>query len=136
MTPRQRILATLHGEHADSLPFFHLWRHSQVGWAERECRNRGMGMCWARPPYVKRMHGVDVTVIRDASAGIVTQRHIYHTPVGSIYLDEKRERGVGEWHGQRSWRDVSPWQVSRLIKGPDDYEVLKYVVDHTDRSTA
>jgi len=131
MTPRERILATLYGDRADRLPFFHWWRHSQIGWAERECRNRGMGMCWLRPCHIMTMENVDRTEAQDTSTGRVVQRRIYHTPVGSIYLDEKREPGVEEWHGLRSWRDVSPWQIDRLIKKPEDYEVLKYMIEHT-----
>jgi hypothetical protein len=57
---------------------------------------------------------------------------IYSTPLGSVYQEEKREPGVGQWHGRRSWRDVTPWQTSRLIKGVDDYEVVQYMVEHTE----
>lgn len=77
------------------------------------------------------MENVDRTEAQDTSTGMVVQRRIYHTPVGSIYLDEKREPGVEEWHGLRSWRDISPWQIDRLIKKPEDYEALKYMIDHT-----
>jgi len=52
--------------------------------------------------------------------------------VGSIYLDEKRGPGIEEWHGGRSWRDVIPWQIARLVKEPEDYDVLKYMVEHTE----
>jgi hypothetical protein len=132
MTAREKILATLHGDRAEKLPFFHWWRHSQIGKAERECRNRGMGMCWSRPSHIMTMHNVDRTERQDVSTGVVVQRRIYRTPVGTIYLDEKRERGVEQWHALRSWRDVSPWQIHRLIKEPQDYDVLKYMVEHTE----
>jgi len=132
MTSRERILATLNGECADKLPFFHWWRHSQIGWAERESRNRGMGMCWSRPSHIKMMHNVEVTQIQDVSKLESVHRRIYKTPVGSIYIDEKRDPGVGQWKGQRSWRDVSPWKIERLIKKPEDYDVLKYMVEHTE----
>ncbi len=59
MTRRERIMTATHKKRADKLPFYHYWRHSQVGWAERECRNRGMGMNWQRPSYVMKMHGID-----------------------------------------------------------------------------
>ena len=52
MTRRERIMAATRKQRADKLPFFHYWRHSQWGWAERECRNRGMGLNMERPPYV------------------------------------------------------------------------------------
>ncbi len=132
MTPRERVMAATHKERADRLPFFHYWRHSQVGWAERECRNRGMGISWTRPPYTVKMHGVDMSETQAVSSGRVLVRRTYSTPVGSVYLDERREPGVGQWHASRSWRDVTPWQTSRLIKGPEDYEVVKYMVEHTE----
>jgi len=132
MTLRERILATLHGECADRLPFFHRWLNCQIGWVERECRNRGMGLAWVRPSHIMTMHNVDVTVIQNASTGMVVQRRIYHTPVGSIYLDEKREPGVGQWRKLQSWRGVTPWQIDRLIKKVEDYDILKYIVEHTE----
>ena len=132
MTRRERIMAASQQKRADRLPFFHYWRHSQIGWAERECRDRGMGMCWVRPCYVEKMHGVEVTEQRAASSGRRLIRRTYSTPVGTVYIEERRERGVGQWHGQRSWGDVSPWQTSRLIKGPEDYAVVKYMVEHTE----
>jgi hypothetical protein len=120
-------------ERADKLPFFHYWRHCQVGWAERECRNRGMGINWVRPPYAAKMHGVEI-IERQAvvPGGETLIRRTYSTPVGSVYLDEKREPGVGQWHANRSWRDISPWQTARLIKRPEDYPVVKYMVENTE----
>jgi len=131
MTRRERILAASREVRSDRLPFFHYWRHSQIGWAERACRNRGMGMCWTRPCYVQRMHGVEVTEQRCA-AGSSLVRRTYTTPLGSVWVEEKREPGVGQWHAQRSWRDVSPWQIARMIKGPEDYAVVKYMVENTE----
>ena len=52
--------------------------------------------------------------------------------MGTISQVEKREPGVGQWHGIRSWRDVTPWQTERAIKGPDDYKVLKYMYDNLE----
>ena len=132
MSRRDRIMAASRGSMPDQLPFFHFWRHSQIGWAERECRNRGMGMSWVRPSYVEVLHDVDVTERRASTPHGVIARRTYSTPLGSVYQDERREPGVGQWHAQRSWRDVSPWQTSRLIKGPKDYAVVKFMVEHTE----
>jgi len=132
MTRRERIMAASRKGHADRLPFLHCWRHSQIGLAERECRNRGMGISWARPCYFQKMHNVECTEKQDTSTGTVEVRRTYSTPVGSVYLDEKREPGVGQWHAQRSWKDVQPWAKSRLLKQPEDYEVVKYMVDNTE----
>ena len=132
MTPRERILAASLKKRADRLPFFHYWRHSQVGWTERECRNRGMGMCWTRPCYVERMHGVEITETQSTSSSQTVVRRTYSTPVGSVWLEERLEPGTGQWHGRRSWRDVSPWQTARLIKEPEDYAIVKYMVENTE----
>ena len=132
MTRRERIMAVSRGERADRLPFFHYWRHSQIGWAERECRNRGMGMCWCRPCYVEKLHGVEVTDKQVPVPGGAGVRRTYSTPLGSVSLLERREPGVGQWHAQRSWRDVTPWQLERLIKTPEDYPVVQYIVEHTE----
>jgi len=132
MTRRERILKATRGERVDRLPFFHYWRHSQFGWAERECRNRGMGLNWDRPPYVVRLHGVEVTERRAIVDGLPHFRRTYATPVGSVYEDERREPGVGLWHSGRSWKSVTPWVTSRMIKEPEDYAVVKYIVEHTE----
>jgi hypothetical protein len=129
MTRRERLMAASTGQRADKLPFFHYWRHSQVGWAERECRNRGMGMNWLRPCYVETVHGLEVSEKADRGGG---WRRIYTTPVGSVSSVERREPGTGQWHGSRSWKDISPWTTERLIKGPEDYRVMKWMVEHTE----
>ena len=132
MTRRGRIMAATRKEQADKLPFFHYWRHSQIGWAERQCRNRGMGMNWMRPPFTVKHHGIEIQETQAVISGEVTIRRTYSTPVGQVYEDEKRDPGVGQWHANRSWNDVLPWQTERLIKKPEDYEVLKYIVTHTE----
>lgn len=132
MTRRERIMAATRKQRADRLPFFHYWRHCQTGWAERECRNRGMGMNWVRPPYIEKLHGVEVTERRAIVSGRPIIRRTFSTPVGSVYEDEYREPGVGQWHANRSWRGSVPWITERLIKTPEDYKVVKYVVEHTE----
>jgi len=130
MTRRERLLAASTGKRADRLPFFHYWRHSQVGWAERECRNRGMGMNWMRPCYTETVSGVEVSEGPDR--GGKGWRRVYSTPVGIVSMVERREPGTGQWHGSRSWKDISPWTTERLIKGPEDYRVMKWMVEHTE----
>ena len=132
MTRRERIMAASRRQPADRLPYFHYWRHSQTGWAEREARDRGMGMCWVRPCYVEKLHGVEITDQYTTLAGRGVVRRVYATPVGTVTSAEVREPGTGQWHGNRSWKDVTPWQVERLIKGPEDYAVVKYMVERTE----
>ncbi len=132
MSRLDRIVAASHGQATDKLPFFHYWRHSQIGWAERECRNRGMGMCWARPCWVEKMHGVEITEKRTLVKGQSGVERRYDTPVGTVSTVEIHDPGTGQWHAQRSWRDVSPWQTERLIKEPEDYRIVQYIVENTE----
>ena len=94
MTRRERILKATRGERVDRLPFFHDWRHSQCDYAERDWRSRGMGINWDRPPYVTRLHGVDITEHRAIVDGQPLFRRTYTTPIGSLYEEERREAGV------------------------------------------
>lgn len=132
MTRRERLLAVSKRQATDRLPFFHNWRHTQTGWAERECRNRGMALSWARPPYVVKMNGVEVVEEQKSVSGEKLFRRTYKTPVGAVSEVEKRYPGTGLWHGQRSWKDVTPWKTEHLIKGPEDYAVVKYIVQNTE----
>lgn len=104
----------------------------QIGWAERECRNRGMGLAWLRPPHIERLHGVEVTERRVVISGVPVVRRTFTTPVGSVYEDERREPGTGQWRAMRSWLGNQAWTTERLIKTPDDYQVMKYIVEHTE----
>jgi uroporphyrinogen-III decarboxylase len=131
MTYRQRILATFRGERADKIPFFHLWRRLQTGEAEREARDKSMGVWWQRPCYTESMPHVDIVERRGPSSGLGTTLVEYHTPVGTVTERLKKEPGVGEWKAQRSWRDITPWAVERRIKRPEDYEVVKFMVEDT-----
>ncbi|MFQ6074761.1 MAG: hypothetical protein ACE5Z5_01320 [Candidatus Bathyarchaeia archaeon] len=131
MSYRERILTTLRGERADRLPFFHYWRHSQRGRVWREVRNRGMGLGWSRPSYTSSMPHVEIVERRDTSTGEATHFIEYHTPVGVVTERVKQEAGTGQWHAQRSWRDVSPWVVDRKIRSPEDYDVVRFMVEDT-----
>jgi len=125
-------MAATRKKRADKLPFLHWWQFNQTGWTERACRNKGMGIIWHRPCYVETMHGVEVSEKQVVSTGQVTIRRTYSTPVGSVYLDERREAGAGQSIKMQSWKGVIPWQTDRLIKGPEDYEVVKYMVENTE----
>jgi hypothetical protein len=133
MTYRERMMAAARCEPTDRLPYLHWWRHKQTGRAERECRNRGMGVCWLRPPYFERLHDVKVTEQKAVNAeGQTLVRRTFETPIGSVYEDETCEPGTGFWLTTRSWKGILPWQTSRRIKGPEDYEVAKFIAEHTE----
>lgn len=133
MTPRERMLASARRERADRLPYLHWWRHKQTGQVERDCRNRGMGIAWLRPPYFERLHDVRVTEERAVSAdGQTVIRRTFSTPVGSVYEDETCGPGTGQWLTNRSWTGIVPWLTSRRIKEPEDYPVAKFIAEHTE----
>jgi len=77
------------------------------------------------------MPHVDIVERRGPSSGLGTTLVEYHTPVGTVAERLKKEPGVGEWKAQRSWRDVTPWAVERQIKRPEDYDVVKFMVEDT-----
>ena len=131
MTRAEGIGAASRRQGTGRVPFFHYWRHSQIGWAERQCRNAGMGMCWTRPCATETVHGVEVVERRVERRGQTLWETTYSTPVGEASVVELREPGVGQWHGNRSWRDVTPWHVERLIKEPEDYAVVQWMVEHS-----
>ena len=86
-----------------------------------------------RPAYVEKLHGVEISERRvPAAPGFSAVQRTYTTPVGSVWLEEWREPGVGEWHAQRSWRGQTPHLKERLIKGPEDYAVVQWMVEHTE----
>jgi hypothetical protein len=91
-----------------------------------------MGLAWTRPCYGVKMNQVVVTEEKDPrrEGGVI--RITYHTPKGSVYMDEKREPGTFQWHADRSWKDVTPWALKRLIREPQDYEVMKFIVENTE----
>ncbi len=132
MSRRELIEASARGERPDQLPFFHYWRHCQDGWAEREARNRGMGLIWDRKPYVEILHDVAVREEHLRIDGVPTIRRTFTTPIGSIYEDERREAGTYQWKLDRSYLDQTPWLSSRRVKEPEDYKVLQFIAEHTE----
>jgi hypothetical protein len=91
-----------------------------------------MGLNMLRPPYVEKLHGVEVTETRRTIEGRPIIRRTFSTPVGSVYEDEFREAGTGQWKLMRSWKGNQAWITARMIKGPEDSKVVKYMVEHTE----
>ena len=67
-------------------------------------------MNWLRPPYVTRLHAVQITENPAVVEGKSVIRRTYSTPVWQrLRREEWREPGVGQWHANRSWpRGVTP----------------------------
>jgi len=125
MLPRERMLALLRGEMPDKIPLFH--HHLLRGQKEREARNRGLGVVVYRPCYVESIENVEV-VSRSVPNGLI---RTYKTPVGS--LSEVQAIGVGygmAGYAFRDWKGIIPAIREFLVKEPDDYRVLKYIVEN------
>jgi hypothetical protein len=74
---------------------------------------------------------VDIIESVGPTSGLDANLKEYHTPIGTLTERLKKEPGVGKWKAQRSWRDVTPWTVERRIKKPEDYEIMKFMVEDT-----
>jgi hypothetical protein len=121
------MLALIHGEMPDRLPFFHTDHHLLRGQKEREARNRGLGVVVYRPCFVESIQNVEVE-IRSAPNGLV---RIYKTPVGK--LSEVQDIGVGygmAGYAFRDWRGIIPAIREFLVKRVVDYKVLKFIVEN------
>jgi len=126
MHPRERMLTLLGKSMPDKLPFFHTDHHLLRGETERMARNRGMGVIVYRPCYVESTPNVEV-ITRNQSNSLI---RTYNTPVGS--LTEVLSIGIGYGMGGyafRDWRGIIPATSEFLVKNPDDYRILKFIVE-------
>jgi len=135
MNNRERLLAILDGRPPDRIPFIPrllLWYNARnathtmpLEWQGMSLRELEKALGVGTPArdgrvFNVRQEGVQV-VVRDDNGRRVTE---YHTPVGSLrkaehfsqYLNELAMEGR-----QEEW----------LLKGPDDYRVYEWIVQHT-----
>jgi len=140
MTNRERMLAIIEGRRPDRIPWtprLRLWYnfHKNAGtlpgkyrgWELRDIeRDLGMGTP-ARDARVfsARMENVE-TKVRRRGSEIFTE---HATPVGTIstkhVVVEKLESA-----------GMSSYQVEHLIKRPEDYDVVEYIIEHTKLTPA
>ncbi len=122
MTPRQRILAALHGEPTDQVPFTCYSLFLKRGERERRLREAGVALI-ERLPAVS-LEARNVRVVREQywEEGIQYSRHTWQTPVGNIYSTTRP---------QTAYDTGSSWTLDYLIKRPEDYAVVEYVVRDT-----
>ena len=136
MTNRERLLTIMAGGSPDRIPWIprlELWYHAHTlrgtmpekyrGWSMREIeRALGMGTP-AREGRVFRTELRDVEV-RTQKQGNETITE-YVTPVGTVsttYRDSDRLQEVG----------IRGRELEHMLKGPDDYPVLEYLIQHTE----
>ena len=135
MTNRERILAIMEKRKADRIPWIprlQIWyrHHKSAGtlparyreWSLRDIeRDLGMGTP-ARDAKIfsTRTENVETRVSRSGDE-IFTE---YITPVGTVSV-----RHVVVEKLQKA--GMSSYQSEHLIKRPEDYEVVEYIIDHT-----
>ncbi|MEM2841011.1 MAG: hypothetical protein QXN62_05580 [Candidatus Bathyarchaeia archaeon] len=127
MTVRERLMTTLRGGVADRIPIAGFDRHLLQGEKEREARNRGLGLICHRPCYIESILDTEVLT---KSGGPNTQVKIYNTPVGSVNEVLSYGAGYGIALFGRDWQGVVPRRKEFLVKKPEDYKVLKYIVEN------
>jgi len=129
MNIRENVMAVLHREHPERIP----WLTYDIpypmlprGSWERELRNKGLGiivLMGFQPCgniYVAEMPNVEIEqrVTVQGKRTIVTT--IYHTPVGKVTKKEDLSRSP-----------PNPWVIEYPIKSLSDYEVVKFIVEDT-----
>ena len=136
MTERERQLAVLNGESPDRVPWMprlELWYTAQylAGTLPPEFKGKRLGDIQkalgvgssARTGYVvtSRIKGVEI-IERRKGMETITE---YVTPVGTVSKMHKRTDGMDR-------NGIGGLEVEHLIKGPDDYGPVTYIVENTE----
>ena len=124
MSPRERILTMLRGDIPDRLPFAHVDRHLPRGEKEREARNLGMGLICHRPSYIESISNVEIVTKNEPNSIIRT----YHTPIGSLTEILRVGIGYGIALFGRDWKGIQPLRTQFLVKKPEDYKILRFII--------
>ena len=119
MTFRQRVQAVLHGATPDRVPFAPYDNLIPRGDFARETANRGMGYSLRRSTiYAETPHVVTETYWE---GDVQVTRHV--TPVGNVSTRRRHHLGRID--------DSGSLELDGLIKGPDDYAPVIYMIDDT-----
>ena len=128
MNYRERIMAVLRGGSADKIPLVHYDRHFPRGEVERKVRNMGVALCVSRPCFTYSRPNVEL-IQRFTPEGLLVRT--YNTPLGSVTEKLKVGVGYGEARYGRDWKGMQPRRVEFLIKKPEDYDIVKFIVEDT-----
>lgn len=136
MTHRDRILAALRGEPPDHLPWVPrllLWynahRHQGTlpskyrGFSLREIeRDLGMGTP-AREGKIfeEKLKGVEIETRKKGNETLTE----YRTPVGNLSTLYRESEQLQE-------QEIQGQEIEHLIKGPDDYPIMEYLIEQTE----
>lgn len=120
MTPRERMLAVFNRTNPDRVPLAAYSFLLPRGTIERKLRKKGCGIVHFERVYVTEMQNVEISTKEKWENNEKTITRIYRTPLGELYEKIKLDPG---YH--------SEWIKEFMIKEPSDYQIAKYIVDHS-----
>lgn len=133
MTARQRMLAVYHGRLPDRTPVSIYGRYLPRGSLERELRNAGLGVIeyypvasllappWhLLPGHLSEVRDADLDIRYTWEDGVAIETRTYRTPVGTVWQRSQRDPGYG-----------SDWITKFYIERPEDYRVVRFLVENT-----
>jgi hypothetical protein len=133
MTLRERMICIYKNQMPDKPALGIYTRYLKRGYMERMVRNTAMGIIdyvplttqlgppWHLiPEFISRIKDTDISIQIYFDHGERKERRIYKTPVGEIYAEVGSSIGDGSEH-------ISKYYLS----SPEDYRVMKYIVEHT-----
>jgi hypothetical protein len=120
MNTRERIVAALHGELPDQVPWTMYGALIGRGEVERKARNRGMGLVSHAAVYSAERPNVRLVERSVVERGETVYVRTYQTPVGEVTEKRKVEPGYN-----------SSWAFEHFVKEPQDYEVLEFIIRDT-----
>ncbi len=120
MTPRDRLLAALRGQPIDAVPWSCYSGLIPRGETERLLRERGMALITPVTPYTRETPNVEVISREARESGRTFTYRTFRTPVGEVTEKRGAESGYG-----------SSWIVEHMIRRPEDYAVVEFMVRDT-----
>lgn len=129
MTIREGLLATIHGEKADRIPFQTRVNYLLQGQVEREARNKGMGINVALQCMHTFMPNVKVSTSTTMTTKRKETRTIFKTPMGEVSQASRdakpfggRFDGIGGHLTEYPVKKLKDWDVVRYMAEDTQYE--------------
>ena len=120
MTIRERIVAALHRQPVDQVPFTIYPGMIPEGEEARGLRALGLGTSWRVPMVTSQMPNVTMDYVEYEENGARYARRTAHTPVGDLSMVLR----LGGAYG-------SSWSVEHYLKRPEDYAAAEFMVRDT-----
>ena len=120
MTLRERISIALNGEMPDQIPFTCYQDLAPSDETVRRLNLLGFAMIWRREPYRFVHPNVETTIHNITDEKYPTELVEHKTPVGTLTQKVVIEPGYG-----------SRWPTEHLVKHPEDYAVLEFMIRDT-----